>query len=265
MRLGWLTDIHYNFVPSRRRTEFHAYLGGQSLDALLVGGDIGESASVVPFLEEMADSLLIPIYFVLGNHDFYRGSIRGVRDAVQRAAGLSEWLHWMPTTGVVPLTAKTALIGHDGWADARLGNFFESDILLNDYLMIEELRCPVKLDLYQKLNALGDEAAVYLERQVRAALQTHQQIILLTHVPPYREACWHAGRISDNNWLPHFSCQAVGQRLSLVMREHPEATLTVYCGHTHGGGTARILDNLTVYTGEAEYGATKLQRVIVAV
>jgi predicted MPP superfamily phosphohydrolase len=75
LRAGWLTDIHLNFVSPRKRSQFYSQLREQQLDTLLLGGDIGEANSVVQLLAEIERSLAIPIYFVLGNHDFYHGSI----------------------------------------------------------------------------------------------------------------------------------------------------------------------------------------------
>jgi predicted MPP superfamily phosphohydrolase len=89
LRLGWLTDIHLNFVSSPKRAEFYAQVRQENLDALLLGGDIGEAHSVTKLLAEVADGLQIPIYFVLGNHDFYRGSFATVREDVKRQSAAS--------------------------------------------------------------------------------------------------------------------------------------------------------------------------------
>jgi hypothetical protein len=80
----------------------------------------------------------------------------------------SENLVYLSQTNVVELTPSTALVGHDGWADARLGDFDGSDVILNDFMLIDELRCWKdhhtldKPALRQALQALGDEAAGYL-------------------------------------------------------------------------------------------------------
>lgn len=73
--------------------------------------------------------------------------------------------------------------------------------------------------------------------------------------------CWHEGQISDDNSLPHFSCKAVGDVLRAVMQAYPESNLTVLGGHTHSSGVARILPNLTAFTGEAEYTKPIIQQV----
>jgi len=206
--------------------------------------------------------LWIPIYFVLGNHDFYHGSITAVRDTVAREAASSRWLRWLPLSGVVPLTANATLIGHDSWADGRLGDFFRSDVMLNDYVLIRELRGLSKQELYAKLNALGDEAAEFLGKLAAEALALRRNVIVLTHVPPFRESCWHEGQISNDDWLPHFACRAAGDRLAALMSAYPDHTMTVLCGHTHSSGFARILPNLVVHTGAAQYGQPTIQQVL---
>ena len=81
------------------------------------------------------------------------------------------------------------------------------------------------------------------------------RVLVLTHVPPYKQACWHEGRLSDDNYLPHFSCGATGQVLSGWAARFPHRRLTVLCGHTHSPGTAQVAPNLQVQTGGAQYGA----------
>ena len=236
-------------------------------DAVVITGDIGESPSVARLLREMELLLQVPIYFVLGNHDFYRGSISETRDAVTRLAAESKYLVYLTAEHVVELTPRTALIGHDGWADARLGDFDNSEVILNDYVLIEELRLwkkPRELDkrkLRDVLHQLGDEAAEQLRTRLIAATNNHSHVIAATHVPPFREATWHEGKVSDDNWLPHFSCKAAGDAMLSVMQSKPECQLQVLCGHTHGGGEIQPLANVNVLTGPATYGAPAIQRV----
>ena len=160
------------------------------------------------------------------------------------------------------LTEETGLVGHDGWADGRLGDYARSEVLLNDYLLIEELSGLDKEDRLGRLHALGDEAAAHFRALLPEALERFRRLIVLTHVPPFREACWHRGRVSDDDWLPHFSCRAVGEVLAEAMAAHPECEMTVLCGHTHSPGEAQILPNLRVLTGGAEYGRPAIQRVL---
>ena len=93
------------------------------------------------------------------------------------------------------------------------------------------------------------------------ALFRFQHVLLLTHVPPFKEACWHDGNISSDHWLPHFGCKAVGEALVECLRSDPDCQVTVLCVHTHSGGKAQILPNITVNTGGAEYSRPSVQEI----
>lgn len=262
-RLGWLTDIHLNFLSGARRRRFYDRLRASALDALLISGDIGEADSVQRYLAELEAALQTPIYFVLGNHDFYRGSIGELRQKVSRQAAASQYLRWLSQGGVHKLSETTALVGHDGWADGRLGHGRLSEVVLNDHILIRELSGLSKGELFRRLRALGDEAAACLGRVLEEAFQACPRVILLTHVPPFTEACWHEGRVSDPDYLPHFASQAAGEAILEALDRYPDREVTVLCGHSHSPGEATIRSNLLVSTGGAAYGKPKLQRVIV--
>ena len=63
--------------------------------------------------------------------------------------------------------------------------------MLNDYVLISDLFAVPKQELYAKLNALGDEAARFLKQHALEALSQFRNLIVLTHVPPFRDSCWH--------------------------------------------------------------------------
>jgi len=260
-RIAWLTDIHLNFVPLLEIAAFAAQIRAQFPDAILISGDIGEAPSLVAYLRLLDELLPMPMYFVLGNHDFYGGSIEAVRAQVTALSQEGHFLRWLSAGGVVELAPNTALIGHDGWADGRLGDFANSDVLLSDYVVIDELKRLPLDELLTRLNRLGDEAAAYFREWLPLACKSHRNVIVLTHVPPFRDACWYDGEISDDNFLPHFASLSTGEALRAVMEAHPDNQCTVLCGHTHGGGEVQILPNLRVLTGSAEYGICKIESV----
>ena len=82
-RLAWLTDIHLNFIAPYKFDSFVSDIRQQQPDVVLLSGDIGEANNVVYYLQRLAKGLARPIYFVLGNHDFYRASIAEVTAAVR--------------------------------------------------------------------------------------------------------------------------------------------------------------------------------------
>jgi len=277
MRLAWATDIHLDAAGTAGLDPFVRGLGNTDLDALVVTGDIGNADRLANDLEHLLKWFSRPVYFVLGNHDYYGSSFQAVREQVHRLVENNSDLIWLPEAGVISLTDRTALVGHGSWADGRFGDYQGSRILLNDHVIIDEFAALVRgrpaaasvffeesvlasrLDL---LHRLGDETAAYLAQVLPAALRDHEQVVLATHVPPFREACWHEGEISNDDWLPHMSCKAVGEVLRSVMEAHPDRDLLVLCGHTHGEGEVHILPNLLVRTGGARYGAPHLQDIL---
>ncbi len=260
-RLAWLTDLHLEFAPDKINDLCNRIKAAEP-DYILIGGDTGIASSVEQYLLILEEQLQLPIYFVLGNHDFYYGSIEEVRKRMVELSNLTQRLQWLAIKGIVELTENTALIGHDGWADGRLGNGIKSTVQLNDYLLIKELIEPDIIKRFKKLNELGDEAAEYIKRILPAALEKYRSVFLLTHVPPFKDACTYRGRITDDEFLPHFSCKSVGDVIIEIMKDHPHGNLTVLCGHTHGKGEAQILSNLYVKAAGAEYGNPRLQEVI---
>lgn len=267
-RVFWLTDIHLNFLKPEAVGEFLVDLAAQTPDVVLIGGDIGEAASIVPYLRAIEAALPCPTYFVLGNHDFYGGSIERVRGEVAHLAANSATLEYLTVRAAdddtaVELAPGVGLLGHDGWADARLGDYEKSTVMLNDYRLIKELAGVDQMRRRPLLHALGDEAAEHVRRHLPPALERFENVLFLTHVPPLGEACWHEGRLSNDEWLPHFACQAVGEALLDVCGRFLDRKVTVFCGHTHSRGVCRPLDNLEILTGAAEYRLPAVEKVLV--
>jgi Icc protein len=262
MQLVWATDIHLNFVGRREVEAFCQSIVDSRADAVLLGGDIATSKHVVDYLALLAERARRPIYFVLGNHDYYHGSIAAVRDRVRALTTESRWLRWLDEMDVVPLTPTTGLVGHSGWGDARLGDYEHSPVIMTDFIEIAELRGLDRETRRATLATLGDEAATHFRQVLPAAVERFPHVLVLTHVPPFQEACWHDGHISGPDFLPHFTCRAVGAVLLEIMRARPDRQLTVLCGHSHGAGEARPLRNVYVRTGAAFYGMPALQPLI---
>jgi len=268
--VGWLTDLHLNLLGSEQRQAFYRRLAGISCEAYLLTGDLGEAGGLCELLCEWDDVLRRPLYFVLGNHDFYRGSIETVRHDVAALCRERPRLCYLTQESGRPLTEETFLVGHDGWGDARLGDYEHCESTFHDVARIAELEpfrrpAPERVDketLRPLLQAWGDAAAQHLARVLPMALETFPRAIVLTHVPPFREACWYDGKLVNDKRLPLYTCHAVGEVLKHTMQTRPERELLVLCGHTHGRGQAQILPNLTVFSGGADYGRPALQQVL---
>lgn len=262
MNAAWLTDIHLNFLKHNQLEAFLLLLSEKLVDCFLISGDIGEADKIIDCLKYAESVLKRPIYFVLGNHDYYEGSIKEVRSMIADLTKDSENLVWLNEVDHVSLSTNTVLIGHDSWADGRFGDFYLSSVELNDFYLIDELKTRNRTARINAIQELANEAAEHFRRVLPLAANNHKQIIVLTHVPPFREATWHEGQISGDDWLPFFSCKVVGDVLKDFMGQHPAKEMTVLCGHTHSSGQCEVLSNLKVVTGGAEYGAPQVQQIV---
>jgi predicted MPP superfamily phosphohydrolase len=263
MRVAWATDLHLNLVSDDDVRKFRREVSRSNPAALLVAGDIAEARNLERYLLLLGGTIGVPIYFVLGNHDFYGGRIGLVREAVRTLTRKdAARFNWLPASRVVKLTEKTCLVGIDGWGDARVGNYRISPVELPDWQQIDDLKFLDRQARLNKLRALGDEASSYLREVLPEALEKFDRVLVLTHVPPFRQACFYQGGISDEDWLPWMCCQATGDALSAMAEKYPEKQITVLCGHTHGGGVAQIRSNLVVQSGAVELGKPAVQSLI---
>ena len=80
MKLTWITDVHLNFLAKDERMDFYHTLIATDSDGIMIRSDIAEATSIEPILKEMHNATQKPIYFVLGNHDYYRSSINDLHN-----------------------------------------------------------------------------------------------------------------------------------------------------------------------------------------
>lgn len=261
-RVVWSTDLHFDASDRAQYRTFFDLVVAHEPDFFLIGGDISNGISSLTHLSNIAKLINKPIYFVLGNHDFYYGSIPAIRKEAEKLKREFPNLHYLTCKGIVPLSKQIALIGHDGWSDAKAGDYANSDVMLNDYFFIEELKRLNQEERFVKLNELGEEAAKYIKENLVKALKTHDRVILLTHVPPFEESVLYEGVPADSNWTPHFVGKSTGEAIEAVMKENPNKQLLVLCGHAHWGQDIQILPNLRVVTGHADLGIPNVQGLI---
>ncbi|MDX1946662.1 MAG: metallophosphoesterase [Pirellulaceae bacterium] len=263
-RLAWLTDIHLNFV--KPPTGIEAFLEGlrrQAPSGVLISGDIGEAPKLIDLLQLIDDCLQLPVYFVLGNHDFYRGSIASMRRKVRMLCKQRPNLKYLTLADEpIALSLNTGLIGHDGWADGRAGDYERSTVMLNDYLVIRELAGLSLPQRKEQLQRLADEAALHLRRLLTDALGQFEQVILMTHVPPFLDLCRHEGEPLDDNWAPHFCSVTLGETIREVMAGFTQRKLTVLCGHLHEAHEHDPLPNVSAAVGGAVYGQPAIVKLI---
>ncbi len=260
-KAAWLTDLHLDSLEPSEVLQVLDRVKSREPDCLFITGDIADGDSVESFLLMLEDNLEMPVYFTLGNHDYHEYFIEEIRNRMRTLTEQCENLVWLPHAGVVELNDTTALIGHDCWNDGMYGDFIKSDITLNDYTHIKDLKDLDQSDLLAKLKELGIDSARYIETQLTAALEQYNSVFLLTHIPPFEECVWHNGQKGDWRYNPHFACKAVGDMLKEKMTQNPQKRLTVLSGHTHTWFETKILPNIKAYVGEAGDFSPKVQKV----
>lgn len=104
------------------------------------------------------------------------------------------------------------------------------------------------------MQQLADSDANKLQENLCLAVKQHpKKIIILTHVPPFKEVCMYEGKMSDEDWLPFFGSKVMGDTLMNIATENTAIEFLVFCGHTHNQAYYQPIANLTVESGKAEY------------
>lgn len=255
MRLAWITDPHFDHCPANAVSRLAEGCATDS-DACVITGDIGTAQNVVTNLTWFQLHYGKPVYFVLGNHDFYGGSFASVAASVGIFGKC-----WLQSGSIFQLARDVQLCGVDGWYDAQFGAPETSQVRLNDWWLIDELsRARQHGLLIHALRELGQQSAS-AARKVLARTDA-KRVIFATHVPPFAESSVYDGKQSDDEWLPWFSNKALGFVLTEWAAANPDREMTVLCGHMHGRAVFSPLPNLTVKTGFADYGKPCMEEVL---
>jgi predicted MPP superfamily phosphohydrolase len=266
---AWCTDIHLDHLTQPALMKYAQSLKDSRVDGLFLTGDISNSNKLLEHLGFIEAAFRRPIYYVLGNHDYYGGNIFEVRRQVHAVNSVSEHLRWLNDLSYIPLTASTAVVGHDGWYDALYGDAPGSPVVLNDWRHIGEFYRATEGNLTRKdriideSRKLAHEAVTHLHNGIKGAVRYHNNIIILTHVPPFAEAHIYNNRQGDKDYLPWFTSKMCGDMLRSAAKAFPKARFTVLSGHTHGAYRGTPFEpNLEVMVGGAEYGQPRILDVL---
>lgn len=250
MKIGWITDPHLDYIPVRNIEAYFKKLS--HLDGIVITGDIAEASSLRTCLEVVQRSSKTEIFFVLGNHDYWGSSIRGVSEQAKK----------LNLPGVFYIDqkriefGKSVMVGVNGFYDGRSGNPVDkSRAISNDTENIEELKLATKLQLKIALENLGKEFADQAREIVLHAIEYGaRKIYIATHFPPYRAASMYDGRVCDNEHAPYFVNTSLGSVLSEIADSHLDREFVVLCGHSHHEAMVQMHDNLVVMAGMGRYG-----------
>lgn len=264
--IAWASDTHFNLTTENKIKKFcKDIIFEDECIGLILTGDIAESDSVLKHLVELYSQIQIPIYFVLGNHDYYKSSIKTVTQELM--AKLPPNIHWLTTIDYIPISEDICLVGNENWWDGRSGSLeslglLDGIIMAPDYMLIEDIAWLSKEQRFEKLRELADKATQQIISKLLSAFEKFNEVILCVHVPPFEESCEHNGTRMTDNWLPHFNHKALGDSLLEFMSTRKEKKLTVLAGHTHESTVYKPLKNLTVKVANASYFVPTVHKFI---
>jgi len=263
MKLAFATDIHLDSCPAGRAKDF-AFECAERADALVISGDIANQLDADLFAD-FAINAAIPIYFVLGNHDFWNGSFESAERYTRKICAQIPNLHWLTESSPIKLTDDVELCGVEGWYDMRFGDPERSRFQMMDWFSITDLSDKGRRaggqtsSLRATCAAIADRYAAKAEYRLQKT--TAKRVFFVTHIPPYEESAMHQGSRSLPEFMPFYSSKVMGLALSEYAATHPEQDITTLCGHVHSPSLFRQAPNHLVICGESEYGSPRIAEI----
>ncbi|PIS00393.1 MAG: hypothetical protein COT84_07750 [Chlamydiae bacterium CG10_big_fil_rev_8_21_14_0_10_35_9] len=245
----WLTDLHIDFKEKEAIDVFLKKVSKVKSDGICITGDIGEKGESINFIKKLSEITKLPIYFILGNHDFYGFKIEEFQAKVHLAFIDNARIFYLNSHHYVPLSNNAAIVGIDNWYDLSQGDFFASPVIPKDFKEIQTFSTLNKNDLFSFIQDYSHKIIDQLNQKLVNAFASFSNVILLAHFPPFKEVCLYNNTVADDNWAPFFVQGLLGDFLKTFMSENPDKCLTVLSGHTHHIASYKPTHNLTIKVG----------------
>jgi len=267
MKLLWSSDLHFDWIVSgpddRSAIDELAETWSDAADGIVITGDISTGGYVASDILRFQEVYGKPVYFVLGNHDYYYSSFDIVQKQLSSTPVHLNYLQNKPC-----VIGDTTIVGVDGWYDGLSGVI--NDFRMTDFRVIHEFAegsgsCPETFD------DIGDywlwlsrkkarQSANLLAAQLASV--TTPNVLVATHVPPFPELCRYNGQPSEPEYLPFYTNTTLGFLLDGFASKNPDKKIMVLSGHTHSEYCFYKRENLISYVAEAEYGSPQIHALI---
>lgn len=245
----WFTDLHLNRVSPIKKILFINHIIKENPKAIFLTGDISNGMILYYDLYLLARFIKCPIYFILGNHDYWNSSIEKTHNKVKSLCDKFPHLIWMSQTDFIELNDDVAIIGDEGWFDGRNGNTDYLKFTIDQYLIQDFKKhksMDEKLEHWRKMSL---ESSLKIESKLQKALNKgYKTVYILTHFPAFIEATRHAGSIFEKFWLPYNINMFLGKVLTDLILDHNHK-IVLLTGHTHEPKTIKINKNIICYVG----------------
>lgn len=246
----WITDPHIK--PWNRHKLLKLILDNNPVGIFLTG-DITYGPNLVSDLNYLGERVGCNIYFVLGNHDYHGSSLEKTHNGIRELCIKHKNLIWMTEADIISINDKTALIGTEGWYDARNGDpkyirYSLDWIFVSDFKSLPSMK--ERIEVFRKM---ADESADVLSKRLKIALNQHDTVYLLTHFPPWKEANRDVGTFMERLWKPYNVNLVLGGALETVMDNYSDKNLIVLAGHTHTDCWINVSSNIECRVNQAKY------------
>jgi len=260
--IQWLTDLHLDKADEARRESLYQEISRSPADTILITGDISSAKHLPLHLRELAAAAAWrQVYFVLGNHDYYGSSIAEVEGVVAGVCRSHVNLRQLGYGEIIRLDGDTALVGHKGWGDGRMGWGARTFARNPDFAAIADFRGLDRASAFHLLGRLGTESANYLRSVLPYALSCYRHVIVATHVPPFSRAAKFDQKACDFLRQSFYCNIAAGAFLLRIAKSFPQKRMTVLSGHTHHAAHLQATPNLELMVGGAKPGFPRSQGV----
>jgi predicted phosphohydrolase len=241
----WFTDTHLNRVNPLKKLLFIHHIIKEDPKAVFFTGDISSGLTLYYDLYLLATFIRCPIYFVLGNHDYWYSDFKTIENKIKSLQEIFPNLIWLTKSDIIHLNNDVALIGDEGWYDGYNGdnNYLKFTL---DQIAVKEFRelktIEERLAHWRMLSA---QSNARIEQKLTKALdQGYKTVYILTHFPPWKEATRDRGTILEQFWLPYNTNMKLGESIERIMRSRPRQKAFVLSGHTHCDSFIHVSPNI---------------------
>lgn len=263
-KIAWITDPHFDQCDITMIQDLIKEIKKNDCDAVLITGDISEKGTTGIYLQFLQRGLNKPVWFVLGNHDWY--NISRERGTELLKTYLTNDLVLLDNVSEIKINKETCIVGAENWWDAAFGDgfgFIDGLVMNEDYQKVD-LIAPQSNNKspFERVRNLSEQCSNQIIDKLRMAFKQYNKVLLAAHVPPYKEGCVVKGMPIPNNWLNHFCDKGLGDKLKRLMFEFPDKKLKIYSGHTHGKTKVNVTHNIVLRVGKAKVGKPMIADII---
>ena len=248
----WFTDCHLDKLLPWTLAKFIYDIVKENPAGVFLTGDISVGPLLCYHLKLMAEFIHCPIYFILGNHDYYFKTFEEQHQNIRDLCKQYDNLIWVTESDIIYLGNEVALIGAEGWYDARLGN---PDYLkfTFDWLLIKDFKkCKNMTQRIDMFRELSKNSCKIIKEKLESALdKDYKTIYILTHMPPWKQATRDEGTFLEKYYLPYNVNLALGETIEKVMQDRKKKSVECWVGHTHVPEYIRVSRNIVCQVGAA--------------